>query len=425
MNAREERGRAIAERCKVEKNGTGWLVPSQTGNGKYLVRLEAGEPKCSCPDYEARQERCKHGWAVVIVMSQVEENADGSTTVSTVVVKAERKTYAQPNWPAYHAHQVNERRHFLRLLADLCASIPDKAASPKGGRPAIPMRDAIFSAVFKCYSLTSARRFSGELAEAHEAGFISRCPHFNTVLDVFDKEGTTPILQRMIQTSAAPLAGVEVDFAVDSTGFATTSYASWCEHKHGNVIERKRAKFVKTHFITGVVTNTVPGVEIYGQYAPDSPQLPSLVNTAATTFKVRDVSADAAYGSADNFAAVDKVGAQFLPAFKSNTTGEVSPLFGKAFHWFQMQKDTYLARYHKRSNIESTVSMVKRKFSDSVKAKNERAQANEVYAKFVAHNIVVLIAEMYATGIEAIFPGEHADRPEPDAPAILRFPTRV
>ena len=70
------------------------------------------------------------------------------------------------------------------------------------------------------------------------------------------------------------------------------------------------------------------------------------------------------------------------------------------------------------------MSAVKRKFGDSVKAKNERAQANEVYAKFVAHNLCVLIAEMYATGIEAIFPAGES-RPEPDAPAILRFPTRV
>src|SRR5262249_37826965 len=255
MTPREERGRAIAERCKIEKNGAGWLVPSQTGNGKYLVRFQGNEPRCSCPDYEARQERCKHGWAVVISMSRVEQNADGSTTVSTLTVKAERKTYAQPDWNAYHAHQVNERRHFLALLADLCATIPDKIASPKGGRPPIPMRDAIFSAVFKCYSLTSARRFSGELAEAHEQGFISRCPHFNTVLDVFDKEETTPILRRMIQASAAPLASVEADFAVDSTGFATTSYTSWYEHKHGNKVEKKRANFVKAHFITGVVTN--------------------------------------------------------------------------------------------------------------------------------------------------------------------------
>lgn len=43
----------------------------------------------------------------------------------------------------------------------------------------------------------------------------------------------------------------------------------------------------------------------------------------------------------------------------------------------------------------------------------------------VAHNLVVLIAEMYTTGIEAIIPSVADSRREPAAPAILRFPTRV
>ena len=40
-------------------------------------------------------------------------------------------------------------------------------------------------------------------------------------------------------------------------------------------------------------------------------------------------------------------------------------------------------------------------------------------------SLTVLIAEMYATCIEAIFPSEASDRPAPDAPAIHRFPTRL
>jgi hypothetical protein len=71
-----------------------------------------------------------------------------------------------------------------------------------------------------------------------------------------------------------------------------------------------------------------------------------------------------------------------------------------------MNKDEYRTRYHKRSNVEATVSMVKRKFGDAVKAKNELAQRNEVYAKFICHNICVPISEMYTMGIQAIF-----DRP--------------
>jgi transposase len=422
-DARKERGQAIAERCKIVTESDRWLVPSQSSGEWYAVRQENGEWKCNCPDHETRGTKCKHAWAVEISMTRVERNADGTTTVSTVTVKAERKTYAQPDWSAYHAHQVNERRHFLDLLGELCDGItmPEAKDRNKGGRPTIPVRDAIFSAVMKVYSLTSARRFSGELAEAHEAGYIGQCPHFNSVLNVFDREETTPILRKMIETSALPLRSVESQFAIDSTGFASTRYTSWCDHKHGGII-RKKATWVKAHFIVGTKTHTVCAVEIEGPTASDTKQLPALYRTAKANMDVRELSADGAYCGNPNFNVVEATGAKFFPSFSTTATGEVGGSFAKAFHYFQFQKEEYLQHYHRRSNVESVVSMVKRKFGDSVKAKNELAQKNEVYAKLVCHNVCVLIAEMYALGINPILSGPSCT--QTDSPAQI-LPFRV
>ena len=44
--------------------------------------------------------------------------------------KAKRPTYRQSDWPAYHAAQVNERGHFMELLADLCRGIPEPPRKP-------------------------------------------------------------------------------------------------------------------------------------------------------------------------------------------------------------------------------------------------------------------------------------------------------
>jgi transposase len=420
---RQERGRAIAERSRIQRqDDSHWRVPSQSSPATYTVQVVRGEWSCSCPDFETRQLRCKHTFAVEFSMMRVETNEDGSVTTTTVSVKAERKTYRQP-WTLYNLSQVNERKHFLGLLADLCNLIPEpaKPENSKGGRPPIPLRDAIFAAVFKVFSLTSARRFSGELAEAHEAGYIDHCPHFNSVLSVFDKEETTEILRNMIAVSALPLKAVEQDFAVDSTGFATTKYTSWFDHKWGK--ERSKAVFIKTHFITGVKTNVVPAVDIFEQHTNDSPCLPALVNATAKNFTVNEVSADAAYPGSPNFDAVEAHGAKLFAAFRSNTTGGAGGSFAKAFHYFQFQRDEYLAHYHKRSNVESTVSMVKRRYGDSVKAKNELAQKNEVYAKFVCHNLCVLIQEMYILGINPIF-GETTCTNTHEPAQILRFPGR-
>jgi len=265
----------------------------------------------------------------------------------------------------------------------------------------------------------SARRFSGELEEARNAGYIRSQPHFNSVLNVFDKEQTTTILRDMVETSSLPLRSVETKFAVDSTGFASVKYAAWCDKKYGTT--RKEAQWVKAHFATGVQTNIVTAVTIAEQDSADSPRFSELVHATAKEFQVAEVSADKAYGSAANFAAVDSHGGQFFPAFRVNATGAIGGSFAKAFHYFSFKREEYLKQYHQRSNVESTVAMVKRKFGDSVKAKNELAQKNEVYAKFVCHNICVLIAEMYALGIEAIFDRSSCTKTEGLA-QILRFP---
>jgi transposase len=365
---------------------------------------------------------CKHCYAVKISLTRVECHADGSTTTTTATIEVKRKTYRQ-DWPNYNAAQANERGHFLQLLADLCNSIPapEPKDNSKGGRPSIPIQDAIYSAVLKVYSLMSARRFSGELEEAQVSGFISKAPHYNSVINVFDKEETTPILRGMIAASALPLRAVECDWAVDSTGFATTKYTSWFDHKWGK--ERRKANFVKAHFITGVKTNVVAAVEIFEQHTNDSPQLPALVDATAKSFTVNEVSADAAYAGNPNFDAVEKHGAKLYAAFRSDATGSVGGSFEKALRYFQFQREEYLAHYHKRSNVESTVSMIKRKFSDAVKSKNELAQKNEVYAKFVCHNLCVLIQEMYVLGINPIL-GETTCTNTDQPAQILRFPGR-
>ena len=47
--------------------------------------------------------------------------------------------------------------------------------------------------------------------------------------------------------------------------------------------------------------------------------------------------------------------------------------------------------------------MLKTKFGDKLKSKNFVAQKNELLCKVIAHNIVVLIHEMYELGIKPDF----------------------
>jgi hypothetical protein len=83
--------------------------------------------------------------------------------------------------------------------------------------------------------------------------------------------------------------------------------------------------------------------------------------------------------------------------------------------YFLLFRDKFLAKYHQRSNVESTFSMMKRKFGDSVRSKSDTAMTNEVLCKVLAHNICVLIAEWYELGIEPDFSVEEGPKD------VLRF----
>jgi transposase len=73
------------------------------------------------------------------------------------------------------------------------------------------------------------------------------------------------------------------------------------------------------------------------------------------------------------------------------------------FHYFSLNKEEFLPRYHRRSNVETPFSMVKAKFGDSVRSKTDVAMKNEVLAKLVCHNVCCLISAMFELGLDPVF----------------------
>jgi transposase len=109
-----------------------------------------------------------------------------------------------------------------------------------------------------------------------------------------------------------------------------------------------------------------------------------------------------AYSSVNNLAAIDATGAAPLIPFRRNATANAER-WVRMFHYFNYKRAEFMQRYHNRSNVESTFSMLKAKFGDSVRSKTDTAMKNEVLAKIVCHNIVVLISAMFELGIDPIF----------------------
>jgi hypothetical protein len=206
MEPREQKALEIAAKSKLTRKGDTWLVPSQAGPKKYTVDPNPEGPRCTCPDFEARQLRCKHIFAVEYTI-QREQTSDGQTIV-TESVRVTQKTYTQ-DWPAYNKAQTNERAHFLAFLYELCSGIEEPIQTK--GRPRLPLSDIIFSATFRTYSTVSGRRFVSALSK----GYLSKMPSYNSIFDYLQTDSLTPYLKYLIAESAQPLKSIEESFAVD------------------------------------------------------------------------------------------------------------------------------------------------------------------------------------------------------------------
>ena len=400
MDAREQRGMEIAATQRLRRSKAGWVVPSQSdATISYMVASDVPGFKglsCDCPDFDLRGLPCKHVFAVEYVMRR--ENPDGS-----VVTEAVRVTYTQ-DWASYNAAQCAEKETFLPMLADLCATVPNP---PQGkGRPRLPMSDMAFACVNKVYEGLSARRFDSDVRAAKAKGLTEADPHFNSVLRYLRSPEMTPVLRSLVELSALPLKAVEQDFAVDATGFSTSRFERWYDYKWGR--ERTKREWVKLHAMTGVRTNIVTAVELTDRRCHDSRQFRPLLDTTAASFPIRDVTADKAYLSKVGMqAVVDAGGTPYIP-FKGGipavqgvmpVVSDKTSTFLRMQYLFAYQRDTFLSHYHQRSNVESTFSMIKRKFGDSLRSKSEVGQMNEILCKVIAHNLCVLIASVHELGL--------------------------
>ena len=119
-------------------------------------------------------------------------------------------------------------------------------------RPAArPGADVLMTCGVKVYTQLSCRRFACDLQDAADRGQLTRMINPTTVCSFLESASLTPILENLIEQSALPLRAVESQFAIDSTGFSTSRFVRWFDHKWGK--ERQEHTWIKAHFATGTL----------------------------------------------------------------------------------------------------------------------------------------------------------------------------
>ncbi|MBI5224829.1 transposase [Candidatus Micrarchaeota archaeon] len=306
------------------------------------------------------------------------------------------------DWGNYNNSQMQEKLMFLELLEDLTSLIPDERKR-RAGRPTMPLPEMAFAIVAKVYECLSSRRSISDLEIAKRRGYLSKTPHFNTIIKYLNKPELITILKDLIRISAMPLSGFEETVAIDASGLSSAFYSRWVDYRFNKDVKVK--DWLKVHVCCGTKTNIVTSIIVTDGHSADSPEFCQLIEETAEGFKPTVVCADKGYAARKNMQTAWDLGiVPFIP-FKSNAIGKKfgSQAWRTMYHYFQYDREKFMQIYHRRSNVESTFSMLKRKFQNRLFSRKEVAQTNEALAKVLCHNIVVLIKESGEHGFQIDF----------------------
>lgn len=242
----------------------------------------------------------------------------------------------------------------------------------------------------------SLRRAQGLYTQPRKAGKISRIPGINAASSFFKDEESTDALNGLIAKVSLPLAALEEKLAIDASGFRTTSFNHYRKEKYEPL---KRNVWEKCHIIVGVHTNVIPAVIVTDGNAPDGAQFPELLESAFKLgFNVRQVFADKAYLSRNNFAVAASLNVDAVIPFKSNSRGKSHgvPVWHRKFLEWQPDPGCLEQNgYFLRENVESDFSAIKRMFGETIRSRNPTAMRNELLCKVFVYAVALLIHAMH------------------------------
>ena len=310
-----------------------------------------------------------------------------------------KKTYSQ-KWPAYDLAKTNEYGIIKSLAYELIGAYCNSPISHKDFK----VREELLCMILHTYFCGSLRKTISFLQSIKKEGLISKVPCYKTLSNYFSEGSLTNVLENLITISSIPLASFEKTLAIDSSGFSKGMYSQWSEYKWGKPTGKER-EWLKLHACIGTKTNVFFKAEVTSKNVADCPEFPGLLTEAVKYVDAEEVVADLAYSSRKNMDTAIALGlVPFIP-FKVNARGlaKGSAIWRTMFNEFQRNRETYMEKYHARSNVETNFHMLKTKFGNKLRTKSFETEKNELLTKVLVHNLCVLIQESFEMGIKLDF----------------------
>jgi transposase len=133
-----------------------------------------------------------------------------------------------------------------------------------------------------------------------------------------------------------------------------------------------------------------------------------LVTNAVQRFDIVKVMADMSYSSRSNHQLARDLGFEIFVPYESNTVEPPDDGSGWTEDWRRFRDDPegFFREYHRRSNVESSNSSIKRLFPSELRSETFAGHVNELLCKLICYNLVVSARQMRIHGLRPDFLSE-------------------
>lgn len=365
----------------TESGRTVYGVPSATRPAiHYSVFVdEDGALVCTCMDFAARQQPCKH---IIEVLYRYhpglapppptgeELQRLAPSELYAGARRNERTPFPYSDGPAESTRRdralTREPERIPSLLADLASVINARHPQHGAHRHTLPAGDKVLALVLRDYHKKSLRATPALLKPIAAAGQIAFRPCKSSLITYFQDANTLKYLQEAFSLSTSPFRIMEQDVIVDSSGISPFYFESWRAIKYGDH-KSPVAKWFRIHIAIGRISHAVLGFALTpctGEGSGDASNLSGLLDGVQMGgFDLRYVIADNAYLDRERVADVSARGAFLVGPLKQRNRdkrGNVAPWLVSIERFAMLYPDLYDETLRGRQPIECFFSVEKR-----------------------------------------------------------------
>ena len=220
-------------------------------------------------------------------------------------------------------------------------------------------------------------------------------PHFTTLQKAAKRLLISKVAQRLLDATVKRQMGrrsVVPDTAIDSTGLGATCASAYFVKRRSRKENPWKTmlyhRYPKLGVVSDVTNHFILAFESGRGPKPDVNEFEGLIKQTATRVRMKCIIADAGYDSESNhaFAREEMSLRTIIPAKHERPTKK--PAKGRYRRLMQTRFDN--VNYRKRSQVETVMSMIKRRQGAYCKGRTYWSRCRELHLMALTHNIMIL-----------------------------------